>query len=203
MGTEAKDVRIGAIVLAAGGSVRMGQPKQLLPVGGQPMVRLVTEAVVSADLAQVVVVIGAHAQAVRAALAGLPLEIVLNDAWADGLSSSVRAGLRALHPETQAALLVLGDQPALTTDLLRVLVDRYLATEAPIVAPYYQGQRGNPVLFDRALFAELSAVEGDRGGRALIDRYREQVARVDVQDASVIIDVDSPQDYEGIRGEAG
>jgi len=203
MGTEAKNARVGAVVLAAGGSERMGQPKQLLPVGGRPMVCLVTEAAVAAGLAQVVVVIGANADAVRTALAGLPVEIVLNDAWADGLSSSVRAGLRALHPGTQAALLVLGDQPALTADLLRLLVDRYLATGAPVVAPFYRGQRGNPVLFDRALFPELSAVEGDRGGRALVDRYRDRVERVDVEDAAVIMDIDSPQDYEGIIGDTG
>ncbi len=203
MGTGAKDVRIGAVVLAAGGSLRMGQPKQLLPVGGRPMVRLVTEAAVSAGLAQIVVVIGAHAEAVRAALAGLPVGLVLNEAWADGLSSSVRAGLRALDPGTQAALLVLGDQPALTADLLRLLVDRYLATGAPIVAPFYEGQRGNPVLFDRALFSELSTVEGDSGGRILIDRYQGRVERVDVEDAAVIMDIDSPQDYEGILGDTG
>jgi len=203
MGTGAKDVRIGAVVLAAGGSLRMGQPKQLLPVGGRPMVRLVTEVAVSAGLAQIVVVIGAHAEAVRAALAGLPVGLVLNEAWADGLSSSVRAGLRALDPGTQAALLVLGDQPALTADLLRLLVDRYLATGAPIVAPFYEGQRGNPVLFDRALFSELSTVEGDRGGRILIDRYQGRVERVDVEDAAVIMDIDSPQDYEGILGDTG
>ncbi len=167
------------------------------------MVRLVTEVAVSAGLAQIVVVIGAHAEAVRAALAGLPVGLVLNEAWADGLSSSVRAGLRALDPGTQAALLVLGDQPALTADLLRLLVDRYLATGAPIVAPFYEGQRGNPVLFDRALFSELSAVEGDRGGRILIDRYQGRVERVDVEDAAVIMDIDSPQDYEGILGDTG
>ncbi len=203
MGTEAKKTPVGAIVLAAGGSLRMGQPKQLLTVGGRPMVRLVTEAAVAAGLAQVVVVIGANADAVRTALAGLPVEIVLNEGWADGLSSSIRAGLGALHPRTQAALLVLGDQPALAADLLRLLVDRYLATGAPIVAPFYQGRRGNPVLFDRRLFYELSAVEGDRGGRALVDRYRDQVERVDVEDAAVIMDIDSPQDYERIAGDIG
>ena len=195
--------QVAAIVLAAGGSERMGQPKQLLPIGGRPMVRHVTEAVAAAGLAQVVVVTGAHAEAVGAALADLPVEIVVNESWAEGMSSSMRAGLRVLRPEIQAVLLVLGDQPALTTDLLQLLVARYRATGAPIVAPLYRGQRGNPVLFDRTLFSELLAVEGDRGGRLLIVRHEEQVEWVKVDDPAVIMDVDSPEDYERILGEGG
>jgi molybdenum cofactor cytidylyltransferase len=194
---------LAAVVLAAGGSVRMGQPKQLLPIGGQPMVRHVAEVVAAAGLAQVVVVTGAHAEAVTAALVDLPVDIVVNESWAEGMSSSMRAGLRALRPDIQAVLLVLGDQPTLTTDLLQLLVARYRATGAPIVVPFCRGQRGNPVLFDRSLFSELLAVQGDRGGRLLIVRHKEQVEWVKVDDSAVIMDIDSPEDYEGILGEAG
>jgi molybdenum cofactor cytidylyltransferase len=203
METGAERIQIAAIVLAAGGSARMGHPKQLLPVNGRPMIRLVAEAVAAAGLAQVVIVTGAHAGAVRAALAGLPVETVVNETWAEGMSSSVHAGLQALRPEIQAVLLVLGDQPALTADLLQSLAAHYRATRAPIVAPFYRGQRGNPVLFDRVLFAELLAVEGDRGGRLVVARHQEQVERVDVQDAAVVMDIDSPQDYEEALGQAG
>lgn len=187
---------VGAIILAAGGSVRMGRPKQLLPIGGQSMVRRVTEAVCGAGLAQVVVVVGAHAEAVTQALAGLPVEIIVNQAWAAGLSTSMRMGLRALRPEVQAALLVLADQPALSPDLLKTLVVRYRATKARIVAPCFQGQRGNPVLFDRALFAELLAVTGDQGGRAVIARHGDEVERVEVGEAAALLDVDTRRDYE-------
>jgi molybdenum cofactor cytidylyltransferase len=188
--------KIGAVVLAAGRASRMGELKQLLFINGQPMVRRVTEAVCAADLAQVVVVVGAQAEAVTDALTDLPVDIVINKAWADGMSTSLRAGIEALDTEIQAVLVVLADQPALTPSLLRTLVDRYYTTEAPIVVPFYQGQRGNPVLFDRSLFTELLAVEGDRGGRVLISRYQDQVERVDVDDSSVILDVDTRQDYE-------
>jgi len=192
--------KVAAIVLAAGGSTRMGRPKQLLPVGGQPMVRHVTEVVCATGLAQVVTVVGAHAEAVVQALAGLPVDVVVNEAWAEGLSTSVRAGLGALRPEIQAVLMILADQPALTPDLLQALAARYQTTWAPLVVPFYRGQRGNPLLFDRTLFPELLAVKGDQGGRALIARHERELERVDVDDPAVIMDVDTRRDYEQVQG---
>jgi molybdenum cofactor cytidylyltransferase len=190
---------IAAVVLAAGASTRMGQSKQLLPIGDQPMVRRVTEVVCSAGLAQVIVVVGAGAGAVEKALDGLPVQVVFNEAWPGGLSTSVRTGLGALREEIQAALMILADQPALTPGLLRALVARYQDTGAPIVAPSHQGQRGNPVLFDWTLFPELAAAEGDLGGRALIARHREEVELVEVDDRALLRDIDTQADYEGIQ----
>lgn len=191
--------QVAAVVLAAGGSARMGRTKQLLPVGGQPMLRRVTEAVCAAGLAQIIVVLGADAGSIERVLSGLPVEIIANQAWAAGLSTSVRTGLGALRPEIQAVLMVLADQPALTPALLRTLVARYHASGAPIVAPYHQGRRGNPVLFDRGLFPELLAVEGDQGGREVITRYQARIERVQIDDPAVILDVDTPHDYEQAR----
>lgn len=190
---------VAAVILAAGGSERMGQPKQLLPVGGQPLVRRVAASVCAAGLEQVVVVVGAHAEAVKRALSGLDVDIVANLAWMEGLSSSLRAGLGAVRPGVQAAIVILADQPALTPGLLEVLVARYRATQALIVAPFYRGQRGNPVLFDRALFPELLALEGDRGGRELLTRHSERLERVLTEDPAVILDVDTPEDYESLQ----
>ena len=203
MERRVQDEQLGAIVLAAGSAQRMGRLKQLLPIGDSTMVHHVTSAVVALRLAQVIVVTGAKAGAVGKALADLPVDIVVNESWAKGMSSSMHVGLRALHPDIQAVLLVLADQPAITIDLLRSLVARYRATGALIVAPFYHGQRGNPVLFDRALFPELLAVQGDRGGRKLIARYSGQVEHVEVDDPAVIIDIDSPDDYQRMLGEAG
>ncbi|MFN2291404.1 MAG: NTP transferase domain-containing protein [Anaerolineae bacterium] len=192
---------VGAVVLAAGGSSRMGEPKQLLTITGQPMVRRVTETVCAAGLENVVVVVGAHAHRVEEALRGLPVRVVLNRRWAEGMSTSLGIGLKALGSDVQAALVVLADQPGLTVELLRSLAAHYQTTGAPIVAPFYRGRRGNPVLFDRTLFAELQAVEGDQGGRALLTRYRSSVQEVAVDDAAVLTDVDTRQDYRALDTE--
>ncbi len=191
---------VAAVILAAGGAKRMGQLKQLLPLNGQPMVRQVTEAVCATGLAQMVAVVGARADDVRRALAGLPVEIIVNEAWPEGMSSSLRAGLRALRPDIRAVLVILADQPALTPTLLRALVDRYRATGAPLIAPFYHGRRGNPVLFDRSLLPELLAVTGDQGGREVIARHQEEMERINVDDPAVLLDVDTAQDLEKARG---
>jgi molybdenum cofactor cytidylyltransferase len=186
---------VAAIVLAAGGSKRMAQLKQLLPIDGVPMVRRVTEAVCAVGLNQVVVVIGAQASAVETALRGLPVSLTTNKAWDQGLSTSVRAGLRALQPEIQAALLVLADQPGVTPPLMRALVARYRTSRAQIVAPTYQGRRGNPVIFDRALFPELLRARGDQGGRGVIAQRQNQVDLVETGDPAVLLDLDTFDDY--------
>jgi molybdenum cofactor cytidylyltransferase len=190
---------VAAIVLAAGASLRMGEPKQLLPLRGRPMVRRVVEAVCQAELAQVVVVVGAHASAVGRSLAGLEVDITLNEAWAEGMASSLRVGLQAVRSELQAAIVILADQPSLSPDLLHLLVGRWRVTGAPIVAPFYRGRRGNPVLFDRVLFADLKQVTGDQGGRVIITKHQDRLERVDVEDPAVVADVDTRQDYEQAR----
>ncbi|MBN1136013.1 MAG: nucleotidyltransferase family protein [Anaerolineae bacterium] len=187
---------VAAIILAAGASMRMGEPKQLLPVDGQPMVRRVAEVVCAAGLAQVVVVIGAHSKAVGQAVAGLPVELVLNERWPEGMTASLRAGLCVLRPEIKAALVVLADQPRLTAELIRALARCYHTTGAPVIAPFYQGQRGRPVLFDRTLFPELLAAADNQGRREVIAHHWDQMARVEVEDPAIFRDIDTRQDYE-------
>ena len=134
------------------------------------------------------------------ALQGMPVTMVYNPDWEQGQSTSMQVGLRACAPETQAVLFVLGDQPALPSELSQRLVAAHRQTLAPIVAPRHQGQRGNPVLFDRTCFAELLSVTGDSGGRSLFTKYADQVVWIETG-PEMLEDIDRPEDVVGDRGQ--
>jgi molybdenum cofactor cytidylyltransferase len=190
---------IAAIVLAAGASTRMGRQKLLLPMpDGRALVRLAVEQVLAAGLDETVVVLGADAAAVAATLVGLPVRTVVNPRYAEGQSTSLRAGLDALRPGTEAVVIALGDQPLPDPGVSRLLVAAFRETGRPVVVPVYRDGRGNPVLFAAALFGELSAVTGDQGGRSVIAHDPARVAEVPV-DAPMPVDVDTPEDYEAAR----
>ena len=187
---------VAAIVLAAGESQRFGQPKQLLPVGGKTMLQHVVDIALDSPLEQVIVVLGCRAAEIRASIAGRPVQVVVNEKWKSGLSSSVRTGLSAVKPEVDAAVFVLADQPGVTAEIIAKLAERYQETRASIVVPTQRGQRGNPVLFARSLFAELMAVKGDQGGRRLIAEYVDELEEVEVQTEAIFMDIDTPDDYQ-------
>jgi molybdenum cofactor cytidylyltransferase len=190
---------IAAIVLAAGTSTRMGRQKLTLPLAdGRPLVRVVVEQVLAADLDDTVVVLGGDAQAVAGALASLPVRTVVNPRYAEGQSTSLRVGLDALGPGTVAVVVALGDQPLADPDVIRRLVAAFRTSGRPIAAPVYREGRGNPVLFAAALFGELRAVTGDRGGREVIARDPARVAEVPV-DIPMPADIDTPEDYRAVR----
>lgn len=188
--------KAAAVILAAGASSRFGSPKQLLDWQGQSLLRHVVLQSLAAPVHQVIVVVGAHFAEVAVTLQGLPVTMVYNPDWEQGQSTSMQAGLRACAPETQATLFVLGDQPALPSELLQRLVAAHRQTLAPIVAPHHQGRRGNPVLFDRACFAELLAVTGDSGGRPLFAKHAEQVVWIETG-PEALEDIDRPEDVTG------
>jgi 4-nitrophenyl phosphatase len=187
--------KIAAVLLAAGGSTRFGQPKQLLDWHGKPLVAHVADVALAAGLSPLVVVLGHQADAVRAALGSRPFQVATNWRWESGLSSSVQAGLAALDPTTEAALFLLCDQPLLTPRLLRELMSRFDPEGPTIVHPVLGGARRSPTLFGRELFAELGGVTGDKGGRVLVERYPERVARVTVDKPQLLADVDTPDEY--------
>lgn len=185
--------KIATVILAAGASTRFGSSKQLLDWHGQPLLRHVVLQALAAPCQQVIVVLGANAERIAPTLAGLPVILVYNPDWEQGQSTSMQAGLKACAAGTQAALFVLGDQPALPPDLLRDLIETHRRTLAPIVAPRHQGRRGNPVLFDRRCFPDLLAISGDTGGRPLFERYRQDIAWVEAG-PEILADVDLPVD---------
>jgi molybdenum cofactor cytidylyltransferase len=186
--------RNAGIVLAAGAASRFGQPKQILPWRGEALVRHAARAGLEAGLRPVVVVTGSYADQVQATLGDLPVVIVHNPDWESGQSSSLAAGLRSLPEACGGALFLLADQPQIPASLVRALADRHAETLAPILAPLVDGQRGNPVFFDRQTFGDLLALQGDTGGRALFSRW--PVEWLPWHDASVLMDIDRLEDYQ-------
>ena len=191
--------QVAAIILAAGASTRLGRCKQILDWKGKPLLAHVADTALGAGLDPVIAVLGCHAQQTYAALGNRPLQALTNWRWQDGMSTSVLTGLSAVPPETDAVLILQADQPLISAQLLRVLVQRFVETRAPIVYPTYEGQRGTPVLFARRLFGELAAVTGDEGGRSLIARHADDVATVPVASADELADLDTLADYRRIQ----
>jgi molybdenum cofactor cytidylyltransferase len=186
--------RVAGIVLAAGQATRLAGniPKQLLLWGdsGSLVGHVVDLALAGQELTDVVVVTGYEGEAVAAAVQGRPVRCAANHRWAEGQSSSVRAGLAALGPETAAALFLLADQPHVSPAVVDALVRAHRQTLAAAVVPVYRGgRRGNPVLFDSRVFPELMALSGDVGGRAVIQRLGEAVYEL-------VIDEDQPVGIE-------
>ncbi len=185
---------VAGIILAAGGSTRFGQSKPLLLWHGQPFARVITEIALQAGLDPVIIITGFKADLVSRAVEGLRADILYNAAWMEGQSTSVRAGINALPSRTGAALFLLADQPQVSLSIIRALIERHRQNLSPIVAPMIGGKRANPVLFDRATFPALSMVSGDSGGRQVFSKFN--VAWLEWNDASLLLDVDTPEDYQ-------
>ncbi len=191
--------RVAAIVLAAGQGQRMGATKQLARIGQQPMVRRAVEAVRAAQVDEVVVVTGHEAESVGAALRGLDITLVRNPDFADGLSTSLRAGLEAVSEDCDAALIALGDMPGVSSaDIDRLIAAFDPAEGRSIVVPVHNGKRGNPVLWAAAYFPEMAALSGDSGARRLLTDYAEAVVEIELG-PSVLTDIDTPADLAAFQ----
>ena len=191
--------KVAGVILAAGESRRLGRSKQLLPLGEKTMVEHIVEVALSSPLQEVVVVLGHRAEEIRPLLRGV--KVVVNEEWPQGLSGSLRAGLEALSPQFEACLFLLADQPKVTPQLVDSLITSHRRTLAPIVAPRFRGRRGNPVLFARSLFPELLGLQGEEGGRSLIEKHRHLVEWVEVDSGDYFLDIDTQEDLRYLRSE--
>jgi molybdenum cofactor cytidylyltransferase len=193
--------RVAAIVLAAGASRRFGELKQLASWGDQGT--LLTHAVdvaLASPAHPVIVVLGREAAACRQALGERPVTIVVNPDWEKGQSTSMQVGLNALPENVDAALFHLVDQPGVTPQVLEALIARHALNLAPVIWPTYEGQRGNPVLFDRVAFPLLRRVTGDVGGKPVLMTYSQtgEADSVRVQEPGILLDIDHPQDLDKV-----
>jgi len=187
---------VGAVVLAAGASSRMGRPKQALRFGGLSLLRRASLAALEGGCSPVIAVTGAHAEISRAELNGLDVLEVFNSDWQTGIASSVRAGIQGLlatTPNPVAAVFLLCDQPLVTGDVISALIAAYRGTQKPIIASSYDGSLGVPALFDKNLFARLTRLEGRAGAKHVIEE------NVSIADFLPLpgggLDVDTPDDF--------
>jgi molybdenum cofactor cytidylyltransferase len=191
---------VAGVLLAAGSASRMGSNKMLLPVGGESVLRGAARRALAAGLEPLLVVLGHQAEQAAGELAGLPCRTVLNPAFAQGITTSLQAGIAAAAalpamPEGPAAALVmLADMPLVTTAMIAGLVGRYRATAAPLVISDYAGVTAPPMLYDRGLFEEILAMSGESCGKQVVRRHRAR-AEVLAWPAAALADIDLPEDY--------
>jgi molybdenum cofactor cytidylyltransferase len=190
---------VAAVVLAAGASRRFGGDKLLAPIGGVPLVRLSVRTLLASSVDDIVVVVARGDASIREAIAGLAVRCVEATAGTGVMSDSLRAGIAAVTASA-AAIVALADQPTVPAEVVDRLIDEWRSTRSAIVAPRYAGERGNPVLFDGSLFAELLVVEGDRGAREVIAREPGRVRLIDLPFA-MPADVDTREDWEALARE--
>jgi molybdenum cofactor cytidylyltransferase len=195
--------RVAAVVLAAGRSTRMGGPNKLLAeIARRPLVRIAAEEALASRAGPVIVVTGHQRAEVEKVLAGLPVRFVHNPDFADGLGTSLRAGIAAVPADADGAIVCLGDMPQVDAGLIDRLIGAFDPDRsALIVMPTFEGKRGNPVLWSRRFFPDLMAIEGDVGARHLIGSYGEAVVEVPVEGKAALVDVDTPEALIGIRAE--
>ena len=188
---------IGIIVLAAGSSSRMGKSKQLIDIHGETLLSKSVHTALESKSKNIVVVLGAREAEHRAVIKNFPVSIQYNPHWEKGMGSSLKAGLHFLmsgEPGLDAVMVMVCDQPLLTSAHLNALIDRYQATRMPVIASSYAGAMGVPALFDRSQFTELNSLDDRHGAKKIIDSGKEFTDSIDFPGGS--IDLDTPDDVK-------
>jgi molybdenum cofactor cytidylyltransferase len=189
---DAASTTLHVIVLAAGDSTRFGSPKQLVRVDGRPLLHTIVSRAVDVVGHAVTVVLGAHAGDIAPLLRHTAASIVVNREWSEGIASSIRAGLAQVPGATDGVLLLLADQPGISSEDLRRLAGAWRRQPDSIVAAQYSGVAGTPAIFPRWAFRDLADLRGDRGAQALMHRHVDRVARLPMPGAA--LDIDRPED---------
>ena len=206
-----------AIILAAGSSSRMGagRHKLLLPLGNRPVLAHVIAATLASQARPIVIVLGHQAEQVRTHIATFTVSPAVisieNPHYRQGMSTSLQAGLQVLlqnrntdgpvFHSLDGVIILLGDQPLMTPHIIDALITNKQTTDKRIIAPLYNGKRGNPVLFDASLFPELLQISGDEGARSVIERHKQEVSTIELSDAVASYDVDTWEAYQAVVAE--
>jgi molybdenum cofactor cytidylyltransferase len=193
---------VAGVVLAAGTSSRMGHNKLFVSLNGKTVLRQAVERALAAGLDPILVVVGHERARVEAELAHLRCTPVFNENYAQGINTSLRAGIAAVPDTAPAALVMLADMPFVTAEMVRAVVQRYRASGAPLVVSSYKGVDPPPMLYDRVLFPELGALDGDGCGKKVVKRHRDECLEV-AWPAAALKDLDVPADVDAVRAELG
>ena len=189
--------KIGLIILAAGAATRMGRPKQLLSYQGRSLILHAVEVALASLCQPIIVVLGAYVEQIKPELMPKAVQVVENSQWQEGMSSSIRAGISMLlktHSKLDAVIISLADQPLVSPQIFNQLIQSYQETQKVIIASKYNETTGVPALFSNALFPELMQLEGERGAKALIQKYIDTGLILLIPEAA--IDIDTPDDYK-------
>lgn len=199
---------IGAIILAAGASKRMGFPKQLIEICGEPMIRVIVSKTLGLGFGEVVLVLGHSAREILETLGSYldRLRIVFNYRYVEGMATSLIAGVKALNDRVEAFVVILSDQPFVRPSTILNIARAYReardnGANPAMIIPTYRGARGNPVLISSKLIPEILKLSGDVGARILIERHKNNVLYVDTNDPGVVIDIDTIEDLDRVRRE--
>ena len=202
--SAAKKPPVGIIVLAAGSSRRMNEPKQLLSFQGKTLLRRAVETAVASICEPVVVVLGANFEKVRAEIEDLPVEIVFNEDWQDGLSSSLKSGIANLlkfAPDSAAVVVALADQPFIEAKHINLFADKFDQSKKLVIAARYTGTVGVPALFAREILADFDHLSGDKGAKPIIEKHRSSLLTIDLPEAA--FDIDTPFDLGFLKSDFG
>jgi molybdenum cofactor cytidylyltransferase len=198
---------IVAVILSAGESSRMGHPKALLPIDGVRFVEKIVSTLKSTDVGSIIVVLGHNAEEIRQKISDLPVTILINHDYKQGQLSSLQAAIRHLESSSEGSsvdgiLVHLVDHPYISAGLVNLMINRFYETKKLIVVPRFQGRRGHPVIFSRALFSELLAAGLDQGAKPVVHAHRDETLEIDTEDRGVLIDIDTPEEYRRhVKGE--
>jgi molybdenum cofactor cytidylyltransferase len=191
---------VAGVLLAAGTSSRMGTNKLFLSLRGETVVRRAIRTALAAGLDPVLVVLGHESERAKAELKGLRCAVVLNKDYAQGINTSLSAGIAAVPEQAVAALVMLADMPFVTKEMLGAIVERYRGGTSPLVVSNYEGVDAPPMLYDRSLFTELRALDGDGCGKKVVKRHRSESLEV-AWPASALKDLDLPADVDAVLAE--
>jgi molybdenum cofactor cytidylyltransferase len=196
-----KEEQVGIILLAAGGSSRLGKPKQLLLYKGQTLLQNTLSVALTSNAQSVMVVLGANADILQTEITNGKIHVVVNDDWQEGMGSSIRTGVKAIteiNPSTEGVILLVCDQPFINSALLNNLITAHQKTGKEIVACTYGNTFGPPVFFHQSLFSELLQLKGDTGARSIVQKHLDNMEAIPFPEG--IFDIDTEGDYQKIKG---